>query len=74
MPIRKFWSGQRVRINAHAHEVVPEYVGYFGHIHPLRSPNTIVADEEYFVAVDNPQGTYILVRLPERCIDDKPAG
>ena len=72
MPIRKFWSGQRVRVNAHAHDLAPEYVGVYGHIHHLRSPATPVADEEYFVAVHNAKGTYILVRLPEKCIDDAP--
>ena len=45
MPIRKFWSGQRVRINAHAHVIAPEYIGYFGHIHWLKQPNTIVSAE-----------------------------
>jgi hypothetical protein len=33
-----------------------------------------VAQEEYFVAVHNDHGTYILVQLPERCIDDAPTG
>ena len=72
MPIRKFWSGQRVRINAHAHDIAPEYVGYFGHIHWLKQPNTIVSAEEYFVGVHNDLGTFILVQLPERCLDDAP--
>ena len=72
MPYLKYTPGQRVRINEAASELVPGYVGVVGHIGigSINAPSFYQG--EYFVSVHQETGAKVILRLPERCLDEAP--
>ena len=68
----KYVPGQRVRVNRAASSLVPDYVGMCGHIGigGISAPHYFQG--RHYVALNLPSGAQIIVRLPERCLDDAP--
>ena len=66
----KFIPGQRVRINEHASEMVPDYVSMYGHIGIGGINATHYFRGEYFVKVLLPTGAKVVLQLPENCLED----
>ena len=68
----KYTPGQRVRINDAASVLVQGFVGMVGHIGSINTP--AFYQGEYFVSVRLETGATVILRLPERCLDDAPVG
>ena len=73
MPEREFKPGQRVRVNENAVGLVAGFVGTIGHIGigSLNTPSFYQGD--YFVSVRLETGSTVILRLPERCLDEASA-
>ena len=70
MPKLKYTPGQRVRINEAASGLVQGFVGMVGHI-GIGSINAPAFHQgEYFVSVRLETGATVILRLPERCLDE----
>jgi hypothetical protein len=66
----KYVPGQLVRINPHATESVPDFVGMTGTIGVGGVSARHYYNGEYFVTVHMPTGAFITLRLPESCLDE----
>ena len=69
-----FVPGQRVRIREQASEIVPDYVGMYGHIGIGGISATHFFLGEYFVKINLPTGAKVVLQLPENCLEDAPTG
>jgi hypothetical protein len=70
----KYRPGQRVCINEAASGLVPQYVGMAGHIGIGSINAPAYYQGEYFVTVRLETGAKVVLRLPERCLNDAPSG
>ena len=69
----KYTPGQRVRINEAASGFVPGYVGIVGHIGIGSINAPAFYQGKYFVSVRLETGAQVILRLPEKCLDEAPA-
>jgi hypothetical protein len=66
----KYAPGQRVRINASASRMVPDFVGMYGTIGIGGVSARHFYHGEYFVTVHLVTGAPVTLRLPEQCLDE----
>ena len=74
LPRLKYTPGQRVPINETASDVVPGYVGMVGHIGIGSISAPSFHQGEDFVTVRLETGAKVILRLPEGCLYEAPAG
>ena len=68
----RYVPGQRVLINKSASDLYPDYVGMYGHIGIGGVAGPYFAHDCYFVGVRLETGASVILRLPEKCIDEAP--
>lgn len=61
-----------MRINESVAELYPDYVGWYGHVGIGGVAVSYFLRDLYFVSLRLDTGASVILRLPEKCIDDAP--